>query len=82
MNYNINTGKLYYKAADVISSTTGEVIHQFTGADLLRGKQYWRAWCVGNFYRIVDEAEEDSLLGLYSEDEPEYEGKTYSIFVR
>lgn len=38
----------------VCSVNTGEVLHEFKGLDLLLGEQYWTAWCVGQYYRIVE----------------------------
>ena len=61
MNLDMMTGKLIYNGACVCSAKTGEIIHEFTGADLLRGKQYWGAWCVGHFYRIEEETESEYL---------------------
>lgn len=61
MNYNFATGKLIYDDACVCNAKTGEVIHTFEGADLLRGRQYWRAWCIGHYYRIIGEDETEYL---------------------
>lgn len=36
----------------VCSSNTGEILHEFTGVDLMLGKQYWTAWCVRQYYTI------------------------------
>lgn len=43
--------------AYVVSARTGEVIHVFDKKDIVLGKQYMRACCIGQFYTIVDESE-------------------------
>lgn len=53
--------------AAVCSAYTGEVVHEFKGADIARGRQYWVAWCVGNYYRIVEVQNTSNGCILYVE---------------
>lgn len=46
------------KEAMVVSLYTGEILHEFTPIEMFMGKQYWTAWCVGQFYTIEDIVEE------------------------
>ena len=52
----------------VCSVNTGEILHEFSGLDLLLGEQYWTAWCVGHFYRITEVAKKfvfpNKLVGV------------------
>ena len=41
-----------YTSAYVVSSKTGEIIHEFSKMDMFLGKQYMTAKIVGRFYTI------------------------------
>lgn len=42
------------RKAFVHSANTGKIIKEFSPMEIFMGKQYWTAWCVGQYYRIVD----------------------------
>lgn len=67
------------RKAFVHSANTGKMIKEFSPMEIFMGKQYWTAWCVGQYYTIVEIKNETTHFENENGETVEQEITTYLV---